>query len=227
MKRMAYFVLVLLTLALLGCGEIPSEPAAKADSTAIPPKVVLPTQEPTTSTQAWSDEAQPLVDMAVSDVLSRTKATTATVVTVEAVEWRDGCLECAKEGERCMDVIVPGYRIVLQVQQQRYEYHTNTDNVIRQCPLIAEWGEEAQMLVDKALADLAERLEISKDEITVVSVEQVDWPDSSIGCPKPGEAYLTVIVPGYQIVLEAAGTKYDYHAGDKGKVFLCEPTTTQ
>jgi hypothetical protein len=225
MKRIAHLVLVLLALALLACGEIPTEPAAKVSSTDIPANKVAPTQEPVAPKQDWPAEAQPLVELAIADLVARTKATTATVVTVEAVEWRDGCLECAKEDERCMQVIVPGYRIVLQVDEQRYEYHTDTDQQIRPCPAVAEWGEEAQRLVDQALADLAERLQISQDEITVLSVEQVNWPDSSIGCPKPGQAYLTVIVPGYKIVLEAAGTKYDYHAGDEGEVFLCEQTT--
>jgi len=222
MKRITHFVLVLLALALLACGEIPTEPVAKVSGTDVPAKAVSPTQEPVAPKPAWPAEAQPLVDLAIADLLARTEATTATVVSVEAVDWRDGCLECAEEGEQCMQVIVPGYRIVLQVGEQRYEYRTDTDQQLRPCPAVAEWGEEAQVLVDQALADLAERLEISQGEITVLSVEQVNWSDSSIGCPKPGQAYLTVIVPGYQIVLEAAGTKYDYHAGEDGEVFLCE-----
>jgi hypothetical protein len=138
------------------------------------------------------------------------------------VQWRNGCLECAKEGEMCTQVILSGYRIVLQIGDQQYEYRTDTGTTARSCPPDDRGDEQALVLQDKALADLAERLQIGQDEIKIVSVEQMMWRDSSIGCPKTGQAYLTVIVPGYKIVLEAAGTRYSYHAGDTGEVFWCE-----
>jgi len=66
------------------------------------------------------------------------------------------------------------------------------------------------------------RLAVPESAVKVAGVDQRMWPDSSIGCPKAGQAYLTVIVPGYQILLEANGKEFDYHADDQGAVFLCE-----
>ena len=37
------------------------------------------------------------------------------------------------------------------------------------------------------------------------TVRAVDWRDSSLGCPKPGMAYLDVITPGHRVTLRANG----------------------
>jgi len=69
--------------------------------------------------------------------------------------------------------------------------------------------------------DLAQRLNVTVDEIRVVSVKAVDWPDASLGCPKPGMLYADVITPGFEIILEANGQEYAYHTGG-GYYVQCE-----
>jgi len=69
--------------------------------------------------------------------------------------------------------------------------------------------------------DLAQRLNIPADEIRVVSVKAVDWPDTSLGCPKPNMFYAEVITPGFEIILEAGGQEYTYHTG-RGEYVQCE-----
>lgn len=64
---------------------------------------------------------------------------------------------------------------------------------------------------ERARADLAKRLDMEDREITIVSVEAVDWPDTSLGCPQPGKLYAQVVTPGYYIVLEAKGQQHAYH----------------
>jgi len=207
MKPMTILPIMLLALVLLSCGQVPT-PAPKVNPTA----------------PAWPAEAQPLVDLARAELAKVVSATDIEVVKVEAVQWRDGCLECAKAGEMCTDAIVPGYRIVLRAAGQEFEYRTDEKQTVRACPSTtsaADWG-EAQPLVQQAVADLMVRLAVPMDEIQVVSVESKMWSDSSMGCPEAGQAYLTVIVPGYQIMLEANNSKFDYHTDDQGTVFLCE-----
>lgn len=68
-------------------------------------------------------------------------------------------------------------------------------------------------LTASAQADLAGRLGVSPDEIEVVSVEAVEWGDSSLGCPQEGMMYAQVITPGYRIVLSYEGETYAYHTG--------------
>lgn len=76
-------------------------------------------------------------------------------------------------------------------------------------------------IASKAAAILSEELDIPVSEVSVMSVRPVDWPDSSIGCPQPGQGYLQVITPGHKIALRARGQVYVMHEAG-GKPFLCK-----
>ncbi len=76
-------------------------------------------------------------------------------------------------------------------------------------------------LLELAKQDLAQRLSVAADQITVVSAEYEDWPDSSLGCPQPGMAYSQVLTPGYRFILQYGQKQYDYHTGLKGTLVLC------
>jgi len=77
-------------------------------------------------------------------------------------------------------------------------------------------------LVMQAMKDLARRLMLPLDAITVESVEAVTWRDSSLGCPQPGLAARQVLQEGSLIRLAAAGRVYEYHSGGSRAPFLCE-----
>jgi hypothetical protein len=64
-------------------------------------------------------------------------------------------------------------------------------------------------------------LGISNEEIEVVEVEEVEWPDTSLGCPEPGMVYAQVIVPGWRVVMRVGGKVYEYHSGGRYGV-LCD-----
>jgi hypothetical protein len=76
--------------------------------------------------------------------------------------------------------------------------------------------EGAQPLVALAKEDLSQRKGIPLSQIEVVQVEEVDWPNSSLGFPKPGMVYAQVIVPGYRIILSDGSQSYEYHT-DRGQ----------
>jgi hypothetical protein len=73
--------------------------------------------------------------------------------------------------------------------------------------------------VRQVIADLALRLQVTEEMIDVVSVEAVEWPNTSLGCPQPGMMYAQVVTPGYRLCLEAEGEKYWYHM-DTGKFMI-------
>lgn len=78
-------------------------------------------------------------------------------------------------------------------------------------------------IATKAAGILAEELDVPVSEVTVLSVRAVEWPDSSIGCPQPGQAYLQVLTPGHKISLRARGQVYVLHEAG-GKPFICRRT---
>ncbi len=79
----------------------------------------------------------------------------------------------------------------------------------------------AQASVEGARADLAGRLGMPVDQVQVVQVEEVEWPDASLGCPEPGMMYAQVVTPGYRIILDAEGQEYKYHADRRGQAVYC------
>jgi len=78
-----------------------------------------------------------------------------------------------------------------------------------------------QSLLEAIIADLALRAGVSAEAIAVVSSEAIVWNDGSLGCPQPDVVYTQALVPGYQIILEAGGQKFDYHTSERNFV-LCE-----
>lgn len=77
-------------------------------------------------------------------------------------------------------------------------------------------------LADQARQDLAGRLGVSPDQIEVLAVQAVVWPDASLGCPQPGMMYAQVPQDGVLVRLVYEGTGYEYHGGGKRGLFLCE-----
>jgi hypothetical protein len=79
-----------------------------------------------------------------------------------------------------------------------------------------------QHLIDRAISDVSHNIDISKEAIKVVSVEPIEWPDASLGCPQPGMFYAQVITPGYQIELGVDGKNYFAHTDLTSRVTICE-----
>lgn len=82
-------------------------------------------------------------------------------------------------------------------------------------------GEETPLVA--AIKDLAEQTGLPPEQINRVSVEAVEWSDTSLGCPQEGYMYAQVITPGYKIILEAEGVQYEYHTDEGTHVVLCQP----
>ena len=77
-------------------------------------------------------------------------------------------------------------------------------------------------LAHLALLDLSRRLRVPEDEIEVLEVEKVTWPDGSLGCPQPDEMYTQALVEGHRILLGHGERVFPYHSGGDVPPFLCE-----
>lgn len=88
-----------------------------------------PTVEPlATDAAAQSDALKNPAVQAAAEALAKeinAPAASITVVSVEYVDWPDGCLGVRLPDTMCTQVITPGYRVVLEANGQRYTYHTN------------------------------------------------------------------------------------------------------
>lgn len=131
MKRLIWILLACCLLATACVAPPAAEPAATATSqlpTATPLSTATALPEPTPTIPTY--EAPIEVVKTVLDAVAQmygTDAAQVEVVTVEEVQWPDSCLGVNKTDEMCLQVITPGYRIILRVNGQQVEVHTNAD----------------------------------------------------------------------------------------------------
>lgn len=101
---------------------------------------------------------------------------------------------------------------------QAYETETNPSLPI---PSRAD----PQVLIETAREDLAYRLSDTVTSINPIEIDEVLWPDASLGCPQPGNVYAQTQTSGYLIKLEHNGNEFEYHADLHGFIFYCENPT--
>lgn len=85
---------------------------------------------------------------------------------------------------------------------------------------------EPTATIDAVLKDLGGKLgqTLTRRDVSY-TYERVNFPDSSLGCPRPGVMYTQVVTAGYKILVTvtATGTTYDYRASESGdRIFQCE-----
>ncbi len=80
---------------------------------------------------------------------------------------------------------------------------------------------QADKMTALAIQDLSKRLRVDVKLVRALSVESTRWADTSLGCPRPGEAYAQQTVSGYEVRLEANGQEYVYHTDTTDAVVLC------
>ncbi|MFQ5528109.1 MAG: hypothetical protein ACE5GX_17865 [Thermoanaerobaculia bacterium] len=159
-------------------------------------------------------------------------------------EWADTGLGCPREGAAYLQVPTPGFKVLLEAAGKHYWVHVGASRAeicgelalrpvavppAATIPLDpAELGEPlpgsppSRRLVEQAVADLAGRLSTSPDRVSLAEISRVQWPDSSLGCPRPGRTYLQMVTDGYRIRLRVGQRTYQFHSSLGGPAFLCE-----
>jgi hypothetical protein len=102
-------------LAIEGCGSAPT-----ASSPVTPPSEPASTAAVALARRDLADHTGVPADQIV-------------VATVTPATWPDGSLGCPKPGIMYSQIVTPGYRIVLQVRGQTYEYHSDGGSHVAPC----------------------------------------------------------------------------------------------
>jgi|WetSurMetagenome_2_1015567.scaffolds.fasta_scaffold206447_2 hypothetical protein len=80
-------------------------------------------------------DVQSFVEKAVNDLAARLSILAAQVnlLQVSEVTWSDSSLGCSLPGNVYLQVLTPGYLIMLEYNQHQYEYHSNKINSVVYC----------------------------------------------------------------------------------------------
>jgi hypothetical protein len=78
---------------------------------------------------------QDLIERIKDDLANRLTRTKEEISLIEVteVEWSDSSLDCPQPGMEYLQIITPGYRILLQADNQFYEYHSNRNTYFVYC----------------------------------------------------------------------------------------------
>jgi hypothetical protein len=79
----------------------------------------------------------------------------------------------------------------------------------------------ADKFINLAMQDLADRLKIDINQVSLTEATEILWPNAALGCPSPGKVYATGRVPGYRIRLQANETEFVYNTDLTGQIILC------
>lgn len=99
------------------------------------------------------------------------------------------------------------------------------DDMPKDPPLTIPGPSIPPVLIERAKADLAQRLSVSASQINAIEIKEAVWPDTSLGCPQPGIDYAQIPTPGYLVLLEVAGDAFEYHVELHGNTHYCENPT--
>ena len=78
------------------------------------------------------------------------------------------------------------------------------------------------VILDRLMADVAQRSGVPREQLVIVSATATTWSDGSLGCPTPGQMYTQALVEGWQAVVRAGATLYDYRGAGVGTLKLCK-----
>lgn len=231
MKHALSFLL-LTSVGLLLTACVTPTPEEGPRPTQTPPQPPSPLSPPATpATQA----ARPPVSLdelraAVAKELGL-KSTDLTLLKSEEVQWPDSSLGCPQKGMHYLQVITPGWRVIFEDAAGK-QYDVRAPETLRYhviCHNAADTGaappvdkKDFGSAKDAAVNALMAKLNVSREAISVVSVEAVEWRNSCLGCAAPGERCLMVITPGYRVQLESGGKSYSVHTNNSGsRAIVC------
>jgi hypothetical protein len=78
------------------------------------------------------------------------------------------------------------------------------------------------VVLDPVLADAAQRSGVPREQLVVVTAVATTWSDGSLGCREPGQMYTQALVEGWQAVVRAGTTLYDYRGAGATNFKLCK-----
>ncbi len=229
MRKLLGFLLVALMLGgcvAPGLTPTPTQVEIQPPSTPTFPKIEVkvqplsPLPTPIASPQAYPEDAlSRAVKRAVADLAKRLGIPESEIEVISA-SWEEMPIqdvECGQPEEKItLPAFVMGIEVVLMAQGKTYVYRGRGEMVKLCAP-----EEEPESLIIRKVREAFK--DFPPEEVKIILVERVVWPDTSLGCPEPGMFYAQVLVPGYRIILEIGGKKVEVHTDLKGRVVVCSP----
>ncbi len=182
----------------------------------------------TTQTAQRSDRLPQAVANAVRRDLSQQTGISRnklSIVESSRETWPNGCLGIPKPGEMCTQARVEGWEVVVSDGSREWTYRT--DSTGRNVRLFASPDETENLPKSVARAvtrDLARRLRVPADSLSIERAERREWPDGCLGIPDPVALCTQAIVPGWEVTVvrgedvRSSQQRWVYRTNESGSV---------
>ena len=166
----------------------------------------------------YSEREQAAIDLAIRAVSETTPVSQDSVshLRIRAIEWPDSSLGCPEPGAEYLQRVIPGHLVSFNVEQELYTVHVGDNSAVvcdRFNDVMAKRQERGRAIINThraAKLNLAEKLMVDPEMITVTKIKQETWADSSHGCPVEGEPYAQGPVEGLIIDMTCRDKHYEY-----------------
>ena len=111
-------------------GSGPLRPAPETVSPDPGPSAPTTSARPASGPQGTPEELAAVADLAAREGVD---PSAITVISTDEVTWRDGSMGCPEPGMNYTQALVPGIRVVLELDGVRYEYHAGGARSIFLC----------------------------------------------------------------------------------------------
>ncbi len=134
MRNRALFPVAVLATALV-LAACAAGPAATPSTTEIVIADPSPTEEAPTPGMAFADITDEGIALLVARAADEARVTIdeVRVVTAEEVTWSDGSLGCPQPGMGYTQALVPGFRVVLEIDGEELNFHAAQGGEFRFC----------------------------------------------------------------------------------------------
>jgi hypothetical protein len=88
---------------------------------------------------------------------------------------------------------------------------------------IAAASADGPPALQTVLSDAAKRTGADARDVQIIRTERKEWPNSGLGCPRPGEMYAQIITPGWLIEVRSGDRVLEYHTDARDRFVLCSP----
>jgi len=227
-----------MSLAITGCAGIEPDPKPAAGGSEAVVQGLTEEQAQAVANarlkqaeNQYSEREKAAIDLAIRTVNEREPVSKESVthLRVRSVQWPDSSLGCGEPGVAYLQRVVPGYFVSFSANEKVYTVHVGDNSAIvcdKFNDLMTERqkrGRAAIMAHNNARADLAKKLNVDPEMITVTKMKTETWPDSSLGCPVAGEKYTQGPIEGLVIDMACRDRQYEYHVAlDSGEMKSCK-----
>lgn len=159
-------------------------------------------------------------DAVLQAASQRTGLRTSELRIVNSVQIKtDGCLGLPRPGEACIEIGQRVWEVTVEGGKQRLVYRANRNgSQIRLNERASNIGDAKlpQSIADAVLQVASRQLRVPRFQLRITKAQQETWTDGCFGLPRPEEACIAALTPGWRVIVEGKQQVQVYRTDNSG-----------